>query len=187
MRALYYITFLFLILVIPLIPVRAEVTPQPLYPYPEVEITGGGTMTSNATELRIEVEFELSGVFWTEQEVEVPLLNVTGNGIIYNITGTFTIENKTETVSGFFTNVSFTYGGRTYRFISMNVINATGGSLTFNGIIPKKLLFTVRPGIGNYKKFLGFMWATLWCSDYPTMIFIAKPPSLLTTRISFPK
>jgi len=155
--------------------------------YPNVSISGSGTLTSNITGTQVEVRFTFAGAFWTVQEVEIPSFNVTGTGAVYNISGSINVGAESQDVKGVFTNVTFTYLGKTYLSFIINVANATTEKLAFSAVSPWLLIKSVLPGKPNYAKYTALLVATLWDSDYPYDIFITKPPRFLTSTVSFPK
>ena len=163
-------------------------------PYPTVEISGSGTLTSNVSSISVTVSFSLTGVFWIEEDVVIPKLNVSGEAEVYNVTGTFTVEGESQEVTGIFSHVTFRYPGLNGDFFTINLANTTTESLIFNGLAPLMLLKETwgKPSQDFVVKYtpkvpIGDMLALLVDSEYPADFFLTMPPRLLSVTIVFPK
>jgi hypothetical protein len=156
--------------------------------YPKVSISGSGTLDSNVTGIRVKVAFApLAGNFTIEQHVQIPYFNVTGTGKIYNISGSFTVEAKSQDVAGTFVDAIFNYSGKIYRSFIISVFNATSG-LVFNALAFGKLIVPLPSGKTNYAKYATLFAATLLdLANYPRDFFITVPPKFLTSTVNFPK
>jgi hypothetical protein len=162
--------------------------------YPAVQISGKGTLTSNITGSSVSVSFSLEGTFWIEENVNIPKLNVSGRAMVYNVTGTFTVEGKSKEVTGVFSNITFEYPGLSGNFFAINVANTTTAPLMFNGLAPLTLLKETwgKPSQNFIIKYtpklpIGDTVAALVDSEYPADFFLTKPPRLLSVTIVFPK
>jgi len=163
--------------------VKAEAQP----PYLRVNILGGGTLSSNITGIKVEVAFNLVGVFWAQQGVEIPYLNATGTGIFYNITGSFKVEAESQNVDGTFIDATIIYKGKTYRFFIIGVVNVTE-QLVFNALSFGRLIVPIPPGLKNYARYTVLFAATLLdLADYPRDFFKTMLLRLLPSIVVFPK
>jgi len=183
--------FIFLLLtsLTPLFSVRAKTYPRQVQAneYPLISIKGSGTLTSNITEATLQVSFTLEGEFWTVQQVTIPRLEVEGLAEIYNVTGTITVEDDVQDVSGVFANITYDSGVRWGNFFIVNVANTTTELLTFFAVVPNVFLVELPSGRNAYARFSGLSAAMLIDSDYPSDFFITYPPRFMMMNIIFPK